>query len=221
MSTNVILKIKRPKIRTKKSRDTGLAKYSKGVKSHNNVGRKRGSDMLTSYVADQIAEAVRIGMPPNRAAMLAGIPSRTFTSWKDKAKKKEAINHKKYKKFMSRINGLEKERELEALKSIQECGKGGFKLTQTKIKVVGKGDDKETTVETTTKEAAPQWQAMAWYLERLHKKIYGKEAEIDTKSPEERAKQIASLVSAMDSTISALPPLNGSREENGAEDYAD
>ena len=164
-------------------------------------GVKRGikKSALTRSVKQQIYEGVRIGMPMSRAAELAGINKNLFNMWMKRGQSPKP--YPKFYRFINKLKQIERQREKEALEVIRNCGKGGFETKKTKIKIVGDGDNKQTTVEKTVRQSTPQWQAMAWYLERLHKKYYSREAVVDESTTRDRAKEISDLIAEIDKTI--------------------
>jgi hypothetical protein len=131
---------------------------------------------------------------------MAGITKKTFGKWLDRGRREK---RGKYHNFRKNLKMISKSREHEALEVIRKCGTGMYTVVEKKIKTSGVGTLKQTEVEVKEKVILPQWQAHAWYLERLHKETYGKEAVLDEATPEERARTINQLVKAMDLSVPA------------------
>jgi hypothetical protein len=178
-----------------------------GSRSHNKRGFREGK--LTNAVKRSIFDAVRIGMKEYRAAEMAGITKTTFNHWLDRGRKEK---RGKYHNFRKNLKMITKSREYEALEVIRKCGTGMYTVIEKKIKTTGSGQLKQQEIEIKEKVILPQWQAHAWYLERLHKDIYGREATFDEATPEERARTINQLVSAMDLSVPA--PSGGSNGDS-------
>lgn len=127
--------------------------------------------------------AAESGFPLNRLGRLIGVSKEQFNRYLDQGK--DPKNKKQYR-FVQKLKKIEKQRELEALNVIRIAGKGGFKITKNKYKTGDKGTEytKEESI------LAPQWQAAAWFLERIYKDVYGKEYSKQDKSPAEYAQEI-------------------------------
>ena len=141
-------------------------------------------------------KAIEAGMPPRKAADLAGISSRKYDEWMQRGRKKDPKYSSRCYRFRTKVIKLERQREIEALNAIRNMGNGGLEVTETRIKMIG---EKETEIIRTTKNLAPQWQAAAWFLERRCDDY--KSEVIDTRTPEERAREINALVLAMKATV--------------------
>ena len=168
--------------------------------------KKRGSRDKEFLREDQkkiIFAAIEAGMPPRKAADLAGIGIRKFDEWMLRGKKTDARYSVRCGNFRRKVKQLEKLREKEALESIRIMGNGGLVQTKTKVKLVS---GKEVEKTTTTKTLAPKWQASAWYLERRCDDY--KNENLDTKTPEERAMEINALVAAMKATVPPPQPTS-------------
>jgi len=142
-----------------------------------------------------IYAAIRIGLPISRCYSLIGVSQVIFNGWMEYGKDPR---YKQFHNFRRKIKKIEKERELEALKVIQACGKGGITITKTKVKIGPKGTESERTTST----LAPQWTAAAWFLERTAKEVYGKDMPVFTKTPDEYAREIKE---ASDMLLSSVP----------------
>lgn len=144
-----------------------------------------------------IITAIESRLPIGRACELASIEYDTYRKWMEKGKEKS--KYPLYYKFRKRIHKAQAKVELEALDIIRKSAKGGNRIVETTVTVGPKGQETKRVV----KEQLPVWQAAAWYLERRHKKDYGRDVkdEEDKKSAEEHAQEVKSALEAMMDTI--------------------
>lgn len=93
---------------------------------------------LTKAIREKIYQGIRLGLPYERAAQLAGIHQSTFYMWKRKGMLKKAPI---YIKFLEELKKAEVEGEAAAINEIVKAARGSDKRPA-------------------------QWQAAAWMLER-------------------------------------------------------
>jgi len=150
--------------------------------------------LLNRRVKKIIYAALKMGLPLRRCSDLVGVSVNTLGVWMEYGKDSR---RKKFHDFRNKVLRIRIQRELDALKIIKQCGQGSFMKTDTVIKNGPKG------IETITKTTRmyPQWQAEAWFLERRHKKSYGKEVVYDSGSPDEQARKIKEAYDALSNSI--------------------
>ena len=95
-------------------------------------------------VQAKVCDGVRVGLPYAMAALAAGVPERTFYSWKSKA---DAQPESIYARFVQAL----KEAEAEGARNLLGIIRGA---------AMGRGKG--------------QWQAAAWILERRHPEAFGR-----------------------------------------------
>jgi len=180
-------------IRSKEEREFQVHSRSRVVrKPRRKLARRSGSEFIsrgnnpskfTIRNKKIVYAAIEIGLPITRCHALIGVSSLIFNGWLEYGKDPR---YRRFYHFRNKIKKIERERELEALNVIRSCGKGGIKMTKTKVRIGPKGNE----VERVTSTLAPQWTAAAWFLERTIKDIYGKDVPIFTKTPQEYARDI-------------------------------
>lgn len=86
------------------------------------TGRPVGSTKLTKEIKEKIFQAVRLGLPYDRAAQLAGINPRTFYYWKAKG---QAGTAPTYVRFLQDLKKAEIEGEAAAINEIVKAARDG------------------------------------------------------------------------------------------------
>lgn len=103
----------------------------------------------------EIIEGIKQGYPQKTAAALAGVSESTFYDWLKRGE--DAKRKTKYSEF------------LESVKKAREHSKAHHLGV---IRKAGEGDDKNR----------PQWQASAWYLERMFPDEFGRTQRVDMRA---------------------------------------
>lgn len=142
------------------------------------AGRPR---LLTDEVHDQLVKATSAGAPMSVAAGVAGVALRTFESWVARGRD-EIANRQEgeppdpaEQEFVDLVDALEIARAQAAARAvavIQRSAQGGF-VTEKAVERLPDG-----TIRETEKRAAPDWRAAAWYLERQHRREFGRATEV-------------------------------------------
>lgn len=138
---------------------------------------------LTLKARKIIYTAIEAGLPLYRCHDLIGVSKTRFNTWLEYG---DDPQYPLYFFWKQKIKKIRKQREIDALNIINNAASGGWKQTISKIKETEKGLEREFTEKT----MAPQWQAAAWFLERLYKDVYGRELIKMEKTPEEYAREI-------------------------------
>jgi len=157
--------------------------------------RRPSRDKLTRERRRILVGAIEARIPIKRACELANIQYQTFRNW---MKKGEDPTNGKFFKFRQRINQIEVQKEIDALKVIERAQKGGDKIHETKIVLGGKYRKIVTKV---TKTIAPNWNAAAWWLERCRDGYAPRDVQQQEKTPQEAAQEIREALNAFDESV--------------------
>lgn len=128
---------------------------------------------LTPELQERLLADIRIGLPYAKAAERAGITETSFYNWKERGQtEKSGI----YFEFLKEVKKAVTDAMLRNVGLILQAGQGGKEFTETKrvYEIDDKGNQTVTQEIITKKEAAPQWQALAWLLERRHPSEWGR-----------------------------------------------
>jgi len=162
-----------------------------------------------------IIRALQARLPKLRAAELAGISVAILRGWLKKGLELQGDDthpiNSIFVSFRKKVKTIEAEHEADALRRIELAAQGGYKVTETKVRVKSLGPIQEKEIIKVQKEVSPVWQADAWYLERTKRATYGREA-IDTsreRTPEEAA---ADIKAAADALFNSVPAEGGEAE---------
>lgn len=132
---------------------------------YNDVGRE---SKFTRARRKIIYEALEGRLPMIRACQLATVSYGTFRKW---IKEGRDENNIIYHRFRSRVKGIQATHEMEALDVIHKAQRGDIPIIETKT-VTGPRGSEVTRI----KKKVPHYQAAVWYLERVAKNIYGRNA---------------------------------------------
>lgn len=116
-----------------------------------------------------ICDAIRMGLPRERAAALAGVSRQVIGRWLDEGEK----GKEPYRSFAAALYLAEAEMIRWCLNEIRKAG--------TKVE---KRDAKGVVTETVT--VSPQWQAKAWMLERRFRGDFGLKSRGEEPAPDEK-----------------------------------
>jgi len=140
--------------------------------------------LLDVEVEKKLIEASRQGMPVETAAAFAGIGKSTFMEWLARGRWEANRRQEGGEPYRSEDPYLRLLEQVDAAREIAHAGaviqlrrliNGGFVLKEVTRKV----RDPETgqiVEETTVDRAAPDFKAIAFYLERQHARHWGKDA---------------------------------------------
>ena len=169
-------------------------------------GRK---SVLTPDVHERLVDAVRAGAPPTQAAAYVGIAVRTYHDWmqrgQNEAERLAELHaagedpppdewEQRFLDLWVDVEQAKAQAGVRNIANLQKVATGGFVVEQTERSYVG-SDGKEVT-ETSTRRAAPDWRAAAWWLERMDRANFGKEP-----PPEERPQTV--IIAGVDITALA------------------
>jgi len=129
---------------------------------------KGAKSKLTEARIQAICKAIEIGMTQERAATLAGISKDTFYRWKSTGEKAKSGLYLTFSDSLKKANVVA---EVRHLNNILKHAMGGSKIVETRTTTSANGS---VTNIITKKEALGSWQASAWYLERKHPDMYGR-----------------------------------------------
>jgi hypothetical protein len=134
-------------------------------------------------------------MTRKAACALSGISTRIFSKYMQRGQDPLMT---KYANFRFRVQSIEAQREMDALKVLSRAAEGGYRVLKTKVKQVGVGK-KVATIEHEHTETtlAPQWHAAAWFLERKQKGDWGRDRTFEDKTAEEFAREIKDATDAL------------------------
>jgi len=144
-----------------------------------------------------IYAALELRLPIYRAIDLAGVTANQYHYWMKRGVDKK---NRRYYYFRKRVLEYKTQKEIEALRTIEEAQRGGYLVRETKIHRGGKYGREVTK---TRKTLAPKWTAAAWWLERTYPEEYAlrpdkADANFD---PVEKAKQIRAALEDIDNTV--------------------
>ncbi|WP_433860125.1 hypothetical protein [Streptomyces kronopolitis] len=138
--------------------------------------------LLTPEVEARLIEASRAGLAIDLAAVHAGISRATFLRWMAYGRT-EAVGRSAgadpdpeldvFVEFFEKVERARSAAALSAALDIRRASRGGIVTTHRKFDP-NSGKVLEETITT-----PPDWRAAAWYLERQHRKQYGKEDHLE------------------------------------------
>ncbi|MEV0487334.1 hypothetical protein AB0I69_42880 [Streptomyces sp. NPDC050508] len=138
--------------------------------------------LLTPDVEARLIEASRAGLAIDLAAVHAGISRATFLRWmaygRTEAVDRSAGNSPDpeldvFVEFFEKVERARSAAALSAALDIRRASRGGIVTTHRKF------DPHSGKVLEETITTPPDWRAAAWYLERQHRKQYGKEDHLE------------------------------------------
>lgn len=138
--------------------------------------------LLTPEVETRLVEASRAGLAVDLAAVNAGISRATFLRWmaygRTEAVDRAAGNDPNpdldhFVEFFEKVERARASAALSAALDIRRASRGGIVTTHRKF------DPHSGKVLEETITTPPDWRAAAWYLERQHRKQYGKDDHLE------------------------------------------
>ena len=160
------------------------------------LNKPGNEDFCSKRVRKIIYTALEAGLPIYRSIELAGVSQTQYHFW---LRRGEERKNRKYYFFRKRVLQYKTQREIEALRTIQEAQKGGFVQTETKVHIGGKYGREITKIK---RVMAPKWTAAAWWLERMYPEQYALKKEVEPPiDPREAALQIKQALNEMDDTV--------------------
>ncbi|MGA5411540.1 hypothetical protein ACPCSC_30335 [Streptomyces lavendulocolor] len=181
--------------------------------------------LLTPEVEARLIEASRAGLAVDLAAVNAGVSRATFLRWMaygrteavDRAAGNEPnpeLDH--FVDFFERVERARASAALSAALDIRRASRGGIVTTHRKF------DPHSGKVLEETITTPPDWRAAAWYLERQHRKQYGKEDHLEVELTGaaggpvavENTGPSADLASRLAETLHALQYPDGDDQED-------
>lgn len=140
--------------------------------------------LLNADVQKRLLEAVRLGVPVKTAAEHAGIHPNTFYRWMARGfSEHESIANgqdplEEEAQFLDLYKLVSEGRAEAAVRNvalIQKAAQGGY-VTKEVTKKYRDVETGKVVTQTEVERAGPDWRASAWYLERVHKDEFGKDA---------------------------------------------
>ncbi|MET9528141.1 hypothetical protein [Streptomyces coeruleorubidus] len=184
--------------------------------------------LLTPEVEARLIEASRAGLAVDLAAVNAGISRATFLRWMaygrteavDRAAGNEPdpeLDH--FVEFFEKVERARSSAALSAALDIRRASRGGIVTTHRKF------DPHSGKVLEETITTPPDWRAAAWYLERQHRKQYGKEDHLEVELTGaaggpvavESTGPSADLATRLAETLHALQYPGDDDQDDGAE----
>jgi hypothetical protein len=151
----------------------------KHYRKHATPARAR---LLTPEVEARLIEASRAGLAVDLAAVYAGVSRATFLRWMAYGRT-EAVDRAAGEEpdpendvFVELFDKVERARATAAMAAamdIRRASRGGIVTTHRKF------DPHSGKVLEETITTPPDWRAAAWYLERQHRKQYGKDDHLE------------------------------------------
>lgn len=173
-------------------------------------GRSGRSSSFTPLKEHIILKAVKLGLPLERAASLAGVSLDAIYRWKQRgiSGEKGANDNetRRYKGFPEKLKLASIHGELEKLKLVNEAAEGGMPIKEVKTRVrVDPKTHKEVVMSTEIKmkTMAPSWQAAMTLLERRYPERWGKVVQVDPENVVEVANKIKTEVDRVFSSVSS------------------
>ena len=133
---------------------------------------------LTKECQAKIVECLELGMKIEDVCIVAGIHVDSFYHWR---KRGENQDGKIYSEFADAVKKAEPASKKAKIQLIIDAARGGQEIKEQKIVSRKVGEDKVEVLEQTVtiRQAAPQWQAGAWYLERRYPNEFGRRDRVD------------------------------------------
>jgi hypothetical protein len=133
---------------------------------------------LTPELQQSIANAVPVGVPYVKAAVMAGVSASTALEWLQRGEG----THKRrktplYAEFAEAIKKAQAEDQARRVARIEQAARGGQVLAEKTTTTV-KPDGTTVTVRE-LKYSGPNWVADAWHLERTDPKRWGRRDRLD------------------------------------------
>ncbi|MFJ4342678.1 hypothetical protein [Streptomyces sp. NPDC088915] len=144
------------------------------------------AQLLTTEVEARLIEATRMGLSMDLAAVNAGISRSTFLRWR-RIGHNELLDREngavpdpendQLVDFFQKIEAARANAAFQAAFDIRRSSRGGIVTKET----IRKFDPHTGKVieETVIDKTPPDWRAAAWYLERQHRRQYGKEDHLE------------------------------------------
>ncbi|MGW0562976.1 hypothetical protein ACWDZ4_20710 [Streptomyces sp. NPDC003016] len=142
--------------------------------------------LLTPEVEARLIEASRAGLAVDLAAVNAGISRATFLRWMAYGRT-EAVDRSAgqepdpeldvFVDFFEKVERARAAAALSAALDIRRASRGGIITKETHRKFDPHSG--KVLEETVIDKTPPDWRAGAWYLERQHRKQYGKEDHLE------------------------------------------
>ncbi|MFJ5121939.1 hypothetical protein [Kitasatospora sp. NPDC088548] len=155
----------------------------RAVPAGNSTGRR--SLLLSPDVEKKLLDGTRQGMPVETAAAFAGVARSTFMGWIARGRTEAARRHEGqppqpaedlYVTFHEQIEQAREIAHAGAVVQLRRLINGGFVVKE----VTRRMRDPETgqiVEETTTDRAVPDFKSISFYLERQHRRHWGKDAQ--------------------------------------------
>lgn len=143
---------------------------------------KARAKLLTAEVEARLIEATRMGLSVEEAAMNAGISRSTFLRWRRTGSNELADrengaepnpDNDQFVEFFEKTEQARANAAFQYVYDIRRASRGGIVTTHRKF------DPHSGKVIEETVTTPPDWRAAAWYLERQHRKAYGKEGHLE------------------------------------------
>lgn len=134
---------------------------------------------LTQERQERIIEALELGMKIKDVCAVADITTETYFAW---LKRGESGEGKIYSDFSDAVKKAVPVAKTARINTILEAARGGQEITEKRITSRKVGEDKVEIIEQVAivKQAPPQWQAMAWLLERQYPSEFGRREQVES-----------------------------------------
>lgn len=188
-------------------------------------GRSGRPPLLSDEVEARLVGASRTGVAVELAAEMAGVSRSTFLAWMARGRaevdareagEKPDPAEEEYAALYEKVRTARATAAARAMMNIRRVADGGIvtKVTTRRFRDSVTGEIVEETVEDRT---SPDWRADAWYLERQHRKHYGKDAIVAVEitglgdiptGAEDQAVDLAALAERLDRSLFSVeyPP---------------
>lgn len=133
---------------------------------------------LTQERQARIVEALELGMKIKDVCAVADITTETYFAW---LKRGESGEGKIYSDFSDAVKKAVPVAKTARINTILEAARGGQEITEKRITSRKVGENKVEIIEQVAivKQAPPQWQAMAWLLERQFPDDFGRRDRVE------------------------------------------
>lgn len=140
---------------------------------------------LTPELQASIVQAVSVGVPYLKAAMLAGVSHTTAYEWRQRGEGRHRRRTTRLlADFADAIKKAEAQDQARRVARIEQAARGGVVIYEKTI-TTEKPDGSRVTVRE-VKTLPPQWTADAWHLERTDPKRWGRRDRVDFHSYREQ-----------------------------------